>query len=66
VHLTVPAVALILLVDGRQKLTLAAVNATTFAIPGGAGTITFAKADGGVTYEVTRSNGQIVKWIRLP
>lgn len=55
---------LTLQVDGRQRLTLAADSDTKFILPGGAGTITFAKTADGVTYQVVRGSGQIVNGVR--
>ena len=65
VNITVEGADLVLQVDGRQKLTLAADSETRFRLPGGGGTITFTRSDAGaVAYEVVRSNGEIVKGVK--
>jgi hypothetical protein len=67
VTISVEGEALMLQVDGRQKLQLVPVTASQFNLPGGAGQITFATAaDGRVSYEVQRVNQNVVKGIKQP
>jgi Domain of unknown function (DUF4440) len=56
---------LTLQVDGRDKLTLRADSDTKFLLPGGAGAVVFSKTADGMSYEVTRSNGSVVKGTRV-
>ena len=66
VTLTLENGGLSLQVDGRQKLALTADSASHFALPAGAGEITFTTSTGGTTYEVRRGNGIVVKGTRMP
>jgi hypothetical protein len=51
--------------DGGQKLVLAADSDTTFVVPGGYGTITFAKTSDGMSYVITRANGSTLNGTRV-
>jgi hypothetical protein len=64
-NVTLEGDQLMLQVDGRQKLPLSPDSETKFSLPAGAGTIAFGKsADGGVSYELVRGNGALVKGTR--
>jgi hypothetical protein len=51
-------------VEGRQKLQLTTISATQFALPGGAGQITFTAGGGSASYVIERPNSVVIKGTR--